>query len=439
MELLLKSLFNSKGFHNNYLSNSFWAILGAFFSKLISFVSILWIARTLGPEIFGEYNVIQTTIGLFGTFSGLGLGLAAIKLISEWREKDIHKAEEIIGMLYLLSFLISIGVALIFFLTADLVSDRLLNNEKLKPILQITSLVVIFDSINGVQNGVLSGFEAFKKITITTTVIAIITAPLLIIGAYYYGLVGLVVMTLFTRLVSTLGYRISVQKLYKVYSIRPKFLMSYDKIKSIFGIGIPSFLGSLSTSLVNWVSTALFVNQPFGYRELGIYNAANQLRTIVLFLPDSAGKVTIPQLANAYGNGEFNKFRSTVILTFVANLVFSIVPAIALFCFRNLFGEFMGNTFNISNMLIIIVLTIGVFVASTNAIGYIFICSNLIWYDFLLRIFWGISLILLIFFYGRYNGAIGYAISILGAFIVYLVTQIIVLVLKFRYNRKPNL
>ncbi len=50
---------------------------------------------------------------------------------------------------------------------------------------------------------------------------------------------------------------------------------------------------------------------------------------------------------------------------------------------------------------------------------------------FILLIFWGISLMLIIF-YGKYNGAIGYANSILGASIVHLVAQGFIILIKFK-------
>ena len=419
-----------------FFTNSLWAISGSFISKGINFASIAWIARILGPEMFGEYNVIQTTVGMFGTFSGLGLGLAATKLIAEFRDRDIIKVGRIISTLYLLSFLISFTVAIIFFSTAGLVSNNLLNNDKLTMLLQITSVIVIFDAIAGVQNGVLSGFEAFKEITFIGVIVGILSAPLLVIGTIYYGMTGLTVMLLLSRIINVAANRIYLNKKFKTHKIRVRPQINKDVLKNIFDIGIPSFLSGLSTSPVSWITTSIFVNQPLGYQSLGTYNTANQLRTLVLLLPDSAGKVTMPQLANAFGNQDIKKFNKIVVITFLWNLVLSVLPALVLFFFGGLFQNFFGDKFNLSSSLIAVVLATGILVALTNAIGYIFICSNLIWYDFILRIFWGVALIILILLYGRHNGAIGYAISILGASIVHMIAQGFVLLIKFKY--KPN-
>lgn len=428
------NIYIKKIIRHPFFTNSLWAILGSFISKGINFVSIAWIARTLGPEMFGEYNVIQTTVGMFGTVSGLGLGLAATKLIAEFRDRDIIKVGRIISTLYLLSFIISFVVAIVFFSTAGFVSNSLLNNDRLTLLLQITSVIVVFDAINGVQNGVLSGFEAFKEMTFIGIIAGIISAPLLMIGVFYYGLVGLTVMLLFSRLINVVANRIYLQKKFKFYSIHVTPQMNKDILKSIFDIGIPSFLSSLSTSSFNWGTTSLFVNQPLGYQSIGTYNTANQLRTIVLLLPDSAGKVTMPQLANSFGNQDLKKFKKTVVVTFFWNLILSVVPAVVLFFFGGLFQEFFGARFNLNNYLILIVLVTGILIALNNAIGYILICSNLIWYDFILRIFWGFALILLILFYGRYNGALGYAISILGASIVHMIAQVFIILIKFKFK-----
>ena len=430
------SQFTTRVIRSTFLSNSIWAIIGSFISKGINFASIAWIARILGPEIFGEYNVIQTTVGMFGTVSGLGLGLAATKLIAEWREKDIQKVGKIIGTLYLISFLVSLTVAIIFFLSAGWISNSLLNNGNLSLLLQITSVLVIFDSINGVQNGVLSGFELFKEITIINSFIGIISSPLLIVVTYLYGLTGLTIVLLLTRLLNIGANRFYLQKKFKTLSISVTPKLNKDVLKSIFGISIPSFLSSFATSPINWVATTLFINQPSGYKALGTYNAANQLKTLVLFLPESAGKVTIPQLANSFGSGDLKKFKSTVLLTFVFNVVLAVLTAIALYFFGGIFQQIIGVKFELSNALIIIVLATGILIAATNAIGYIFICSNLIWYDFLLRILWGITLIILILFYGRYNGAIGFGISMLGAYIVNMFGQVLVLFAKFRFKQQ---
>lgn len=413
-----------------YFRNSLWAILGSFISKGLNFISIAYVAKILGPQNFGEYNVIQTTVGLFGTVSGLGLGLATTKLVAEWRDKDKERTGQIIGTLYSLSMLISIFVAFVFFITSGWIAGSLLNNTELATLLRVTSLVILFDAVNGVQNGVLSGFEVFKKITVINFWAGVVSAPLLVAGAFFGGLMGLTLMLLVSRIVLVLITRFYLRKVLKENNIPVEFKIDTGTLRSIFGISVPSFLSGMATSPVNWIATTIFVNQPSGYSALGIYNAANQLRQLVLFLPDSAGKVSIPRMANDFGSGNMTRFRKTVIITFLLNLALSVSPAVFIYIFSFLFKDFMGAEYVIEGSLIFLVLLTGILIALTNAIGYIFICSNLIWYDFFLRIFWGVALILFLLFYGKHHGAFGYAFSIVGASIVHMVAQVIVLLYK---------
>ncbi|HEX2848001.1 MAG TPA: oligosaccharide flippase family protein [Chitinophagaceae bacterium] len=418
-----------------YFRNSFWAILGSFVSKGLNFISIAYVARILGPQNFGEYNVIQTTVGLFGTVSGLGLGLATTKLVAEWRDRDKERTGQVIGTLYSLSVLISILISIVFLLTSGWIASSLLSNTELTTLMQVTSLIILFDAVNGVQNGVLSGFEVFKKITVINFWAGIISAPLLIAGAFYKGLIGLTFMLLISRILLVLITRFYLRKVLNENNIPVEYKIDKRKLQSIFSISIPSFLSGMATSPVNWVATTIFVNQPLGYSSLGVYNAANQLRQLVLFLPDSAGKVSIPRMANDFGNGNMTRFRKTVIITFLQNLILSVCPAVFIYFFSFLFKDFMGAEYVIEGSLIFLVLLTGVLIALTNAIGYIFICSNLIWYDFFLRIFWGLALILFLIFYGKHHGALGYAISIVGASVVHMIAQVIVLLYKLSYKK----
>lgn len=49
---------------------------------------------------------------------------------------------------------------------------------------------------------------------------------------------------------------------------------------------------------------ALLANQPGGYEELGIYNAANQWQQVIQFLPGLMGMALLPILSEKYGQGD---------------------------------------------------------------------------------------------------------------------------------------
>jgi len=77
---------------------AFWSLVGAVISRVLGVLASVLVARMLGREGFGELGVIQSTVGMFGTFAGFGLGLTATKYVAEFREKDAAKAGRIMAL-----------------------------------------------------------------------------------------------------------------------------------------------------------------------------------------------------------------------------------------------------------------------------------------------------------------------------------------------------
>ena len=50
--------------------------------------------RMLGKESFGELNMVQSNVGLFGAAAGMGMGMAAAK----YRDTDATRAGRFIGL-----------------------------------------------------------------------------------------------------------------------------------------------------------------------------------------------------------------------------------------------------------------------------------------------------------------------------------------------------
>src|SRR5205809_607488 len=80
------------------LSASIWSLAGATGGKGLTLISSIIAARILGREGFGAFGVIQGTVGSFGIFAGLGLGLTATKYVAELRVIDPKRAGRIIAL-----------------------------------------------------------------------------------------------------------------------------------------------------------------------------------------------------------------------------------------------------------------------------------------------------------------------------------------------------
>ena len=78
-------------------------------------VAFMFIARMLGKEAFGEPGIIRSTVGVFGTLAGFGLGLTATKHIAEFRRCNPERAGRLLALSNLLAIATSalMGLALL--------------------------------------------------------------------------------------------------------------------------------------------------------------------------------------------------------------------------------------------------------------------------------------------------------------------------------------
>src|SRR5690242_18010761 len=75
---------------------AFWSLAGTVTSRFLGLAASICVARILGKVTMGELGIIQSTVGMFSAFAGLGLGLAATKHVAEFQAKDRLLAGEMI-------------------------------------------------------------------------------------------------------------------------------------------------------------------------------------------------------------------------------------------------------------------------------------------------------------------------------------------------------
>ncbi len=72
-----------------FLGGAAWSILGAVVSSGITLGMLMLLARVLGRETYGQFVVIQGTLGMAGVFAGFGIGTAATRYAAELRMRDM--------------------------------------------------------------------------------------------------------------------------------------------------------------------------------------------------------------------------------------------------------------------------------------------------------------------------------------------------------------
>jgi len=424
-------------FYNKILKKSFWSIIASFIGQGLNFATIFLIAKNIGPKYFGIFNLVQITIGTLVTFSTFGLVMSAIKLVSENILINLEETNKILSSIFSISIIFSFALVFFLFVFSNYISLYFFNNLDLGFYFKISALIILFDSIYNINNGILFALEAFKETAIINLITGSVTSVILIISSFNFDIQFLFFSILVTKFFNVFVCSLFLRKIFLLNNLYFKFKIFRSNLKSILKISFPSFLSSLTSNPISWISSSLLSKQNEGFFNLGVYNFYNQFRTIVLFFPDSAGKVTFPELINLYSNRSYRKYNKLVILTIMINLILSLIPSFVIFISSKYIFDYLNIDFQYDNFLLFLILLNAILVSLNNSFGYIIVSSNFIWIDFLFRIITGCIFLTLVYQFGRFHAAVGLAKCVLYSNIFYLFSQIIFLfIIKYKLNNE---
>ena len=297
-----------------------WSLIGAVISQGCSLVASVITARLLGREQFGGYGIIQNTVGMFGVFAGMALGLTATKYVAEWRLTDPDRTGRIIA----LSTAVALGTAstatFVLFVVAPWLAASTLNAPHLYLELRIAAGALFLNALNGAQTGVLAGFEAFRAIARVNLIRGVLAFPLAVAGVLLWGLPGAVWALVASAALGWILNHFAIQAECRQNRVPVRWERFWSERVILWRFSLPAFLGGAMASPAMWAASAVLANQPRGYAEMGIFSAANQWRTAVLFLPSLLSQPLLSMLSNVAGLGNFASFRkllrANLLLTF---------------------------------------------------------------------------------------------------------------------------
>jgi O-antigen/teichoic acid export membrane protein len=407
----------SSSLAGRFIRGASWSLLGMGAAQGLALIASIVAARLLGKVAFGEFTMVTGTVGAFGILAGLGLGLTTTKYTAEHRTTDPARAGQILGLAQLVAAISGGLVALTLFLVAPWLAARTLNAPTLAEELRLGCILLFLNALDGTQTGALAGLEAFRATARVSLVRGFLSFPALIAGVWFYGLTGAVAATV---LMGAVGWWLN-QRALRRESASSGVTISYRGARSnlpiLWQFSLPALLSAVMVAPVMWLANAILVNQPGGYGELGLFNAANQWRTALMFLPAVLVRVALPMMASSVGPRRADDFGKTLVLT--QSLTVAIVlPVGALLMFLSgiimgLYGsEFVhGATVLVGVACTIMITSIG------NAAGAAIEARGKMWQGLALNLSWAVILIAVV---GLSAGAWGALSLAFGSAIAYL-------------------
>ena len=295
----IKSLLFSNGtIKQTIFKNTVWLFLGMSFSKLLGFILLIYAARLLGPNGYGEFSFAIALVSIFGILQDLGISGIVIREFTKESENQEQKIKEQDDFNSLIS--LEIVLSIIAFVAILIASFFITTSFDVRKIIII---LAVYSSINSMILFFCSFFQARQKMEyqvgpiIIQALLATIFAIFFLFNfpsaknlSYAYLFASIVALICIWVLFSAKFFTLRI--FWKISVWRRFLLMSWPlALMGLFGI------------LYNYIDSVMM-----GYwgmiAETGWYNAAYRIISVVLI---PAGLITgsfYPVLSKTFKNSK---------------------------------------------------------------------------------------------------------------------------------------
>lgn len=398
---------------------AFWLTVGAIVSRGLTVAASIVTARILGKVAFGELGMVTATLGLLGFVGGLGLGTTATKYVAEWRSSDPIRAGRIIGLSVVASALAGFALVIVTIVGADYLAATSLNAPHLARFIRIGSPLLLVGAIAGVQGGALAGLESFRTLTVSTVIVGLASFPITVCGVVFAGFSGAVVAAVAVALTSVLLLFFLSHSEYKRWGLRVSLRGIWREHQALWAFSVPGFLSSLLFVGAPWIANAILVHGAAGYAGLGAFNAANQWRNLVLFVPAAMANVTLPVLTELFSAGDAVRYGKALKVNLWGNVLTALVIAIPIVVLGKWVMMLYGRDFAGAWPVVALLCVTAVLQAACNVAGYAIASSGRMWAGFVLNLLWSAALVSLAAALAPKWGAVGLAAATLSAYVAF--------------------
>lgn len=277
----------SSGF-KKYFKNTFLLVSEKIFRLVFSVFVGIWIARYLGPEVFGKLNYLTSIVGLLGVIGSLGLDSI---IVGEFvNTKDPSRIIQTALLLKFVGFLIFVILIFIFSKLFSIEGSSLF-------FLLVLSTTIFFQAFNVFEMYFQS--KILGKYIALSNVIALSLVSLFRIYLIYSK------STLFFFILAIVLESIILALFYIYLATKNRLLNKSifqipqsDLAKKLLKNSWPLLLSSLVIMIYMRIDQIL-IKEYLGESQLGIYSAALRLSEGWYFLPTVVASSLYPAILNA--------------------------------------------------------------------------------------------------------------------------------------------
>lgn len=310
----------------SFVKGTLILVLAGLITRLLGFINRIVVARLMGEEGIGLYNMALPTLFLIYTLSQFGLPIAISKRVAEAEaNNNTSQIKKILVISLAITGTLSIVFTIGMIISAPLIAKHFLTDERtLYPLLAITPMVPI-SAIASVIRGYFQGRQNMKPQSYAQVIEQIVRiscvaffVKLLLPYGIEFAACGAMISVIIGELISLL-FMLRMFRFHKRITLHHRFFAylssGKDTLKSLLSIALPSTGSRLVGSVSNFLEPIL-VSQSLAIAGIQTAVATKQYGALtgyaipLLFLPTfithSLAIALIPNISEAEAKKQHN-------------------------------------------------------------------------------------------------------------------------------------
>lgn len=287
------------------------------FSEILNFFQGIFVARWLGPELYGTAVLVMSLPRLVYAFFDARSSQASTKYLSEFHvRKESEQAVAMCQLGYAVDFTIASCSLVVTLFLSSWAANHIVHRPELSWLIILYSVGFLPGALKGTSDAVLTTLEKFHllaKIRVLGTFVRVGTIMALVLSGF--GVVGMilgnVVGSAFTGLISWfVAWRIK-RTVWTINGSRPRWAIlgqSRKEILTFLGFNQLNSLLEVIPKQLDTVVLGYFRSAP----EAGLYRLGKTFATAVGILAGPLQSVCYPEFSRLWGSQGYQELRDSV-------------------------------------------------------------------------------------------------------------------------------
>lgn len=272
---------------NKVTTNFLWRFMERCGAQGVSFVVSIILARLLAPDDYGTIALVTVFTNILSVFIDCGFGTALIQ------KKDVDDLD--FSTVFFFNVAVCSLLYILLFVFAPMISG-FYKRPELTPLVRVLSLTILIAGVKNIQQAYVSRNMIFKRFFFATLGGTITAACLGIYMAYKgFGPWALVTQQLVNAAIDTVILWITVKW-------RPKWMFSFERLKSLFKFASNLLLSEILNTVYNNLRS-LIIGRMYSSKDLAFYNKGQTFPSLIVNnITVSIDSVLMPSMAQHQDN-----------------------------------------------------------------------------------------------------------------------------------------